>query len=251
MTLSAPGLGPGRQLRPTPTWAGPRPVDCLVQLPARARMAKMKGCSLHADLLPHQVCPCLRDVQRKRSRSSGCAVSFQRAGRGHSHGALRGGEKGLLCALELSRHWSPCPEPQRGRPLARWRAAGERDSWAEPSASPPPQPHPHPLLQASLRGRLSLAEAWRCSPLRPGPQATDGRQPRRLRSLPEAWVLQEPLGLGRQRWARFSLEGALWFEGNRPSLGPWGASSLVSRSASSPGQILIESVLCAGPCTGQ
>lgn len=35
----------------------------------------------------------------------------------------RGGEKGLLCALELSRHWSSCLG-QQGRPLARWRAAG-------------------------------------------------------------------------------------------------------------------------------
>lgn len=95
--------------------------------------------------------------------------------------------------------------------------------------------------------------------MRPTPQAADCRSPGAQehltvlsrRCLPEARALQEPLGLGPQCWACFSLEGALWFEGNKPSLGPCGASSLVRRSASSLGQILIESVLCAGPCTGQ
>lgn len=70
----------------------------------------------------------------------GVPCPSRRAGRGRSQGTLEGREKGLLFALELSRHWSPCPGAA-GRLLARWRAAGERrESWAEQPASPPAAP---------------------------------------------------------------------------------------------------------------
>lgn len=131
--------------------------------------ARMKGCSLHADPLPHRVCPSLWNVQEEEvTRQWVCRVLPE--GREGSRPRRSQGRRERAAVCPRAEQTLE-PLSQRGSPLARWRAAGERDSWAEhqplPRPAPPPPP---PLLLASLRGRLSRAEAWRCNPLRPGPR---------------------------------------------------------------------------------
>lgn len=142
------------------TWAGPWPPAAshahlgrtqacelaLPSCPAKARNGQMKGFSHHADLLLHQFAPVSVSgtFRRKRSRSSGCAVSFPEGREGSQPRRSAGRRERAAVCPGAEQTLEPL-SGQRGRPLARWRAAGERGiPGLSPQPLPRPRPHPHP-----------------------------------------------------------------------------------------------------------
>lgn len=134
MTSSAPGLSPGFQLHPTPTLAGLRLCNLSVTQAAwpKPGMAETKGFTHQTGLAPTPGLPASvsGSFRRKRLRSKGCAVPFQEGREGSQPRHSRGERERKACCLPRSRaDTGALVLGQRGRLLARWRAAGGEDGF--------------------------------------------------------------------------------------------------------------------------
>lgn len=129
MTSGAPGLGPGLQLRPTPTLAGQRPCNPPLAQAAwpKLGMAEIKGFTHQTGPAPTPGLPASvsGSFRRKRFCSKGCAMPFHEGREGSQPRRCREEPERKACCLPRSRaDTGALVLGQRGRLLARWRAAG-------------------------------------------------------------------------------------------------------------------------------